>query len=274
MFVAGAAIGSLGFAEDAASLVRDGNRLYEAGKFADAAARYEQAASLDPESPVPLFNRAAALFQMGDFAAAAQLYEQARARAPESLRQKINFALGNSRLQQAIAQPTTPQAASQSAKEAASFYRDAIVSPPATASAADKTATNELSDAARFNLEIAKRLIKQLQAQQKQQPQDQSQHQNDDIKDRQDQQQPDTQGQSALRNEQPAPDKSDQQAQPAPDATEEQTQARGGAANQPFSPEDAAERLRSAIARAQMARSRRLTEEAKQAKAKAVEKDW
>ncbi|MBI3467189.1 MAG: VWA domain-containing protein [Planctomycetes bacterium] len=259
------------YAEDAASLVRQGNQLYEQGKYADAAQLYDRASQLAPDSPVPLHNHAAALFQSGDFAAAAKLYEQARARAPQELRQKINYALGNCHLEQATRSQGQLALASQEAKTAVQFYRDALTSVPTAPGA------TEVSDNARHNLELAKRLMQQLEQQRQppsQQQQDRNESKNKDPQNQSQQKQSPQQGQPQ-GDQQPATDNPQQQPQPQPsEAPENQSPAQTGPASEQLSPDEAADRLRTAIGRAQMARARRLSEQAKQTKGRAVERDW
>jgi Ca-activated chloride channel family protein len=259
-------------ADDAGSFVREGNRLYAQGKFAEAADRYERAAKLEPESAVPLFNQASALFQAGEFDRAAKLYERARVHASDDLRQQINYALGNCHLQQAIGSQSQPAPASQSAKTATKFYRDAIsLSARSPASAA-------VSDAAKHNLELANRLRKLLE--QKQQPQPEQQRddekkQDDKPDEKQQDQKPGQEPRS--ENQQSAPDSGQDpsQSQPEPsDGTEQQSQRIRGTAKEQLTPDEAGDRLRAAIARAHMARQRRLSEQAKQARGKGVERDW
>jgi tetratricopeptide (TPR) repeat protein len=244
-------------AEDAGAIVREGNRLYEQGKFVEAAERFEQAAALAADSPVPLFNRAAALFQAGDFEQAASLYEQARLRAPAELRQRINYALGNCHLQQAMSSRAQAGRATQEAQSAVQFYRDAIRS-----TTSDPTAA-AVSDSARHNLEIAKRLIKQIEQQKQQtsEPEEQSE------KDQNRQQQPRDQDSQQRDPDQPQDAGRQQTGEPTP-------QPAGPSPSDELTPEEAAERLRAAIARAQLARARRLPDRDKKAKQAPVEKDW
>jgi Ca-activated chloride channel family protein len=250
-------------ADDARSLVRDGNRLYQEGKFVEAAERYAQAAERAPESAVPLFNRAAALFQAGQYAEAAKLYEQARPLAPEPMRRNINFALGNCHLQQAIAGRTQPDLATREARAALPFYRDAITRDPYQPDA------DSVNQSSLHNAELAKRLIMQLQKEQQQQ---QDQRQEDSKQD-----QSNNQGQPRPKpSDDPNPEKKDQ---PRPSSSEEPRKQSPPTAAQPaereeLSSDDAAERLRAAIARAQMARARRLSVQDKRAKGAAVVKDW
>jgi Ca-activated chloride channel family protein len=262
------------FADDAGSLVRQGIRLYEAGKYAEAGAKFGEAANLAPTSPIPLFNQAAAQFQAGDYAGAAKLYEQARIHAPTDLRQRINYALGNCHLQQAMQSQNQPAQASQQAKTATEFYRDAIDSPATARS--NSTAT---SDAARYNLELAKRLIQlmQQQQQQEQQRQDGDKKQQDQSQsEKTEDQSKDSQPQQKEGAEEPQGDEKKQGAEQAAqgDSSDQPPRPMTGQADEKLTPDDAAERLRAAIARAQTARARRLTEQEKRAKAKAVDRDW
>jgi Ca-activated chloride channel family protein len=79
----------------AAALIARGNRAYRAGQIAEALSAFEQAARLDPRSPIPPYNAASALFRLGRFEEAADHYALARAHAGAGLRTKIDFALGN-----------------------------------------------------------------------------------------------------------------------------------------------------------------------------------
>jgi Ca-activated chloride channel family protein len=270
-------------ADDAASLVREGNRLYEKGNYAEAAAKYRDAAAAQPNSPIPLFNQATATYQSGDFAAAAKLYEQARSVAPEELRPQINYALGNCHLQQAMRAQSQPGAAAQEAKTATQFFRDAL----STTEKSPKAAS--VDDAARFNMELAKRLIQLAQQQQQQQQQSgQDRDPNDPSQQQQQQQQQEgdkgsEQKESASQDkgsEQPAANdqqgkqQEQSQATDKQDGKEQEPAQPSGQSNQKLTPEEANERLRSAINRAQLARARRLNEQDKNAKGRAVEKDW
>jgi Ca-activated chloride channel family protein len=255
-------------ADDARTLVRDGNRLYEQGKFAEAADRYAQAVPLAPESAIPLHNQAAARFQAGDYQGAAQLYLQSRGRAPEAMRPQINYALGNCQLQQALQGQNLPEAASRDAQAAIQFYRDSI------AATARHGSTQKLADSARHNLELAKRLLLQLEQQIKQQQQsEQGSGQSQQAKSQQgDQTQP--QGPDA-NEQQPEPDSAEPDPQTsAPQPTEQQSRPARPSAAEQLTPEEAADRLRSAVSRAHMARARRLTDQDKKATGGAVERDW
>ena len=284
-----------GTTENARSLVAEGNRLFAAGKYEEAGQLYERAAEMAPDSPVPLFNRAASLFQQGDYAAATKLYEQARVQAPEAMRQQINYAMGNCHLQQAIQSRPTPPQALKEAQAATQYYRDSIPSGP--------TASDETAQAARHNLELTRRLIKQLeeqQAQQQEQQQEQQGQQQQQQQANQGQQQEQQQSQDQQRpaegqEQQPQEGADQSRGQPQDQPSRQETSKAGETSDtapeqkdsgnekklqQPrdagkhMSSEEATDRLRSAISRAQAARSRRISEQQKKASGFRVEKDW
>lgn len=90
------------------SLVDQGRKAYEAGRFDEALAAFSEAAEGAPESPWPRYDRAATLYQLGRFAEAEADYLLARANADGALRTKIDYALGNAaaalgRFEEAIA---------------------------------------------------------------------------------------------------------------------------------------------------------------------------
>jgi tetratricopeptide (TPR) repeat protein len=261
---------SLASAEDPRTLVGEGNRLFHEGKYAEAAQLYDRAARLAPDSPVPLFNRAASMFELGDYGPAAQLYDQARALAPEGMRQKINYALGNCHLQQAIQSQAETSRSLQEAEAATRFYKDAILPHPQDA--------NETTLAARHNLELAKRLIKHLERQQTQQQQSQSKEPRKSEQDQKSEPQP--KGSRETDNE-PKPDseqdsKQAERPEDQPGGEPEKPEPKPGQSNasQQLSPEEAADRLRAAISRAQSARARRVSEQQKPAPGRAIQKDW
>ncbi len=260
----GAVLGTeAAMANDARSLVREGNRLYQEKKFAEAAERYAQAAERAPDSAVPLFNRAAAMFQAGQYAEAARLYEQARVQAPPAMQRAINYALGNCHLQQALANRTQPDQATRDARAALPFYRDAI------SRETDRSGPNSVNESARHNAELAKRLIAEIQQQQEQ---NENQRQDDTKQD-----QTGSQGQprpESRDDQQPENKDQPQQSSSREPETQEQHSGAEPAQQEELSAEEAAEQLRSAIARAQAARARRLTAHNKPAKGTAVSKDW
>ncbi len=84
----------------ASQAVSAGDRLYREGKFHSSLLEFEEAAGLDPGSPIPLYNAGAALFQLRQFEAAENRYRAARKLCDASLRVKIDYALGNTSVAQ------------------------------------------------------------------------------------------------------------------------------------------------------------------------------
>ncbi|WP_165250551.1 VWA domain-containing protein [Paludisphaera soli] len=78
-----------------AELVARGRAEYDAGRFAEALAAFDEAAAKVPASPVPAYDAAAALYQLGRLPEALARYEAAREPADVALRTRIDYALGN-----------------------------------------------------------------------------------------------------------------------------------------------------------------------------------
>ena len=87
-------------AETARSAVDAGRAAYEGGKLLDAVAAFDRAIALDPASPVPRFDAAAALHRLDRPAEAAARYREARGRSRRNtlLRMKIDYGAGNNAL--------------------------------------------------------------------------------------------------------------------------------------------------------------------------------
>ena len=84
--------------ESASGLITQGVEAYQKGQFAEALNAFERAVPLEPTSPIPRFNAAAALYQIGRHPEAIRRYEEARKRGDASLSIKIDYALGNAQL--------------------------------------------------------------------------------------------------------------------------------------------------------------------------------
>jgi Ca-activated chloride channel homolog len=85
-------------AETAASLIAQGQRVYEAGRFVEALEAFDRAIVLEPAAAVPRFDAASALFQLRRYPEALQRYEEARERGDDRLSIKVDYALGNTQL--------------------------------------------------------------------------------------------------------------------------------------------------------------------------------
>ncbi len=139
------------------SLVREGNRLYEEGRFAEALERYRRAAEESPGLAPLHLNMGNALYRLGEFEQAYEAYRQAFAAGEAPLAQGARFNAGNTRFAQ------------ERWQEAIEQYREALTMNP------------EDGDAKR-NLELAmQRLMEQQQQEQPrpQQPDDPNQPQQD-----------------------------------------------------------------------------------------------
>jgi len=92
-----------------------GNRLYRAGKYAEAAAAYAQALKSGDDSPELHYDYATALLRLGRYADADQHFKAALRNVEPALREKTLYNLGNrylypARVQQSAA--ASPAAAS------------------------------------------------------------------------------------------------------------------------------------------------------------------
>jgi tetratricopeptide (TPR) repeat protein len=192
--------------------VEKGNRAAEAGTAAEALERYEEAARVEPGSPIPDFNRGIVLGAEGEADAARDAYLAAAAAEDPAIAADALYNLGNLHLARNEFEPAID-----------SYLRSLDLDP---------------EDAeARRNLEIAlQRQEEQQQQQQDQQQQDQEQDQEQDEE--QDQQQP-------QEPEEPSEDEQQQNETPQPQE-EEQEPEQEPQPEERFTREDA-ERLLNAI---------------------------
>lgn len=154
------------YAQAGRSDVRDGNRMYEEGRYAEAYEKYLDALRDNPDSPVIHFNEANALYQSAEFQRAMEAYQQAVEAGDPALQSQAFYNLGNALYRQ------------QQLEQSLEAYKQAMRLDPSD------------SDA-KHNFELVR---EQLEQQQQQQPQDGEQNQDDqedqdDQQDQQDQQQ-------------------------------------------------------------------------------------
>jgi Ca-activated chloride channel homolog len=159
---------------------REGNRLYDAGKFDDAAEQYNQALVDNPGSPALHLSLGDARYKAGKFDDAGRAFEQVPP-SPDAAKRTAHGAynLGNTKFRQGEAvQGGDPQKSMQLWTEALTDYRRALGADPD-------------DQDAKFNHELVERrlaaLKKKLEEQQKQQ-QNQQQNQQQQDKKQQDQQ--------------------------------------------------------------------------------------
>lgn len=203
-------------AQGSRGAVRDGNRLFEEGRFAEARQRYLDALREDPNSSIIRFNEGNALYESAEFQQALESYQQAIASGDRSLQADAWYNLGNAMYRQQMFQ------------ESAEAYRQALRLDPS-----DRDA--------KHNLEWVLKQMQEQQNQQNDQQQDQNQDQNEEQENQQ-QNQEDQQEENEQQQQQQQPE-SQQQDQPDQQPEGEQQ------ANQPPPPmsREEAERLLDAI---------------------------
>ena len=135
--------------------VRQGNALYEAGNFDAAAQQYDTAAQALPDAAAVHFNLGNALFKQQRFNAAVEHYARALTTAapgPVGLEGRLKYNLGNVAYQRALQALPDAQQALPHLQSAMTYYRDSLEADP------------QQGDA-RYNLELAHTLLRQLQQQ-------------------------------------------------------------------------------------------------------------
>jgi len=145
--------------------VRDGNRMYEQGRYAEAYEKYLDALRDDPDSPVIHFNEANALYQSEEFQRAMEAYQHAVEAGDPALQSQAFYNLGNALYRQQQLEPSLEA------------YKQAMRLDPSD------------SDA-KHNYELVRdQLEQQQQSQDGEQNQDNQQQGQDDQQDQQNQQQ-------------------------------------------------------------------------------------
>ena len=139
---------------EAREAVRQGNELFGQQKYKEAYEKYHAAAADLTDVPEILFNQAATFYKRGDYDRAIDLYEDARATQRADLDKRITFNLGNCHHQQAIKLRSDLPKAIGRLRQAARHYRDCLQVDPEF-------------DNARYNLQLAKLLLKHLLDEQK-----------------------------------------------------------------------------------------------------------
>jgi Ca-activated chloride channel family protein len=174
-------------AASARKLVREGNRAYKAGQFDQALAKYKAALMEGGDPGVVAYNLGNAHYNLGESQAAQEAYMQSlRPVKPEELAGSL-YNLGNAYFQ------------AQKYSEAISVYVEALK-------------RNPNDENAKYNLELARRALRQAQQNQEQQNQN-----NKDQQDKQDsQQQQDQQPNQNQENEQKPKQDQEQQQQTQP----------------------------------------------------------
>lgn len=208
--------------------VREGNRLYEDGRFQDAHEKYLEGLAAAPESPIIRFNDGNALYRTEDYQRAMEAYRGAIESGDPELAGSAWYNLGNALYRQQQLQPSLDA------------YKQALRLRPDDVDA-------------KHNLERVLQELRQQQQQQQQQDRQQDQQQQDQQQGRQqDQEQGQQGGQDQPRqadqdqSDQPPQDQSGQQGQPSDEQQDQEAQGEPERQAGQMTPEEA-ERLLGAI---------------------------
>lgn len=197
--------------------ISKGNDRYEQGDFTEAGALYESSLARKPKMLEANFNLGNALFRQEDYAAAARQFEQAGklAERPQD-KAKAYHNLGNSYLKSAeqMARSGQMQGMNGMLQQSIESYKNALRNVPG-------------DQETRYNLALAKKLLKEQeqQNQQNQQQQDQNQEQEQQDQEQKQDQQEENQDQEKEQDQQNQDeqnqDQQDQSEQPQPQPQDE-----------------------------------------------------
>lgn len=177
-------------------LVRKGNKQYEAQQFGEAAVSYQKAIEENPMSTKAFFNLGNSLYKQEQYEEAERNFSQVAAMSKSPLiESKASYNLGNSMLEQ------------ERYAESVEAFKHAL-------------RLNPNDDEARYNLEYARRMLKQQEQNQDQNQDDQQdqqdENQDQNQEDQQEQQQNDQQEQDSEQQQQDQGDGQEQEQQQQP----------------------------------------------------------
>lgn len=138
-----------GFAESPYKVVERGNELYEAGEFDAAGQLYTTASETLPEAAEIFYNQGNVLYKQRRFVQALAHYTNALQTVEGDLESRVKYNLGNVEYRRALIAMSTAQDAILLLRSAITYYRDSLAVDPD-------------QDNARYNLELAHRLMHEL----------------------------------------------------------------------------------------------------------------
>ncbi|MEE8171089.1 MAG: tetratricopeptide repeat protein [Phycisphaerae bacterium] len=198
---------------DVDALMARANEDLTAGDFDAALDLFSQASELRPESAEIAYNQGVAHYRNGDYARATELFTKALTYADASLDARMKYNLANCAYAEALSQADDPAAAIKQVRRAMAYYRDTIASDPGDADA-------------RANIELAHRLLKELEEKQQHQEQEQQDEgEQDEQEQEQEEQQPSSQPSSQPTSQpssQPSEEQRQQQQEGEGESSEEQ----------------------------------------------------
>ena len=137
--------------------VQQGNALYQAGQYEAAEQQYRAAAQALPEAAALQFNLGNAFYKQQDYGNAQEHYLRAGQTDNRLLASRVKYNLGNVKYQQALAALRTFDDAVTPLRLAITYYRESLEADPPY-------------QEARYNLELAYLLLRQLQPPGSQEP--------------------------------------------------------------------------------------------------------
>lgn len=211
-----------GAAEGAKKEVKEGNVLYNKGKFDDALKRYEDALLDLPDSDVVNFNMGAALYKTDDYKRAIEHFEKSLVSDDPSLEQKASYNIGNAKYKYGIGKEETDlQGAIKLLEESLRYYEGAIE-------------LDEKDEDAKHNYEFVKKELERLKRKQQQQPQQKQQPEEKKKEEEKEQERPKKKGEEEKEGQQ---EKKEEQQAPAPqeegEEQEDEPEPQEGAPEQP-----------------------------------------
>ncbi|MFN8602479.1 MAG: VWA domain-containing protein [Candidatus Binatia bacterium] len=211
-------LGALALAGTAeAASVREAQRLYADGKYAQALAEY-QAAVGDKPTPQLDFNMGAAAYKAGQYGDAAGAFARALGSDDPKLQEQGFYNLGNAQFRLGEqTKESKPQQTMQAWQQALDAYESALKVDPK-------------DEDARYNRDFVKHALEELQKQQqqKQDQKDKQDQQQDDKKDDQQQQQDEKKQDQQHGDDQKQQQQQQQQNDQKKDEQEKQDQSQGG----------------------------------------------
>lgn len=138
-----------GQAESPYKAVQRGNEFYEAGEYDAAGLNYATASEALPEAAEIFFNQGNVLYKQRKFLQALAHYTNALQSVNGVLESRVKYNLGNVEYRRALIAMSTPQDSMLLLRSAITYYRDSLAVDPQQQNA-------------RYNLELAHRLLRQL----------------------------------------------------------------------------------------------------------------
>lgn len=244
-------IPALLLAESPKKHIREGNKLYEDGKYKDAEISYRKSLEAEPNSLKGTFNLGDALYKQGEFEDATDYFSGLAGKdIDKKTKAKIYHNLGNSLLE------------SQKYKESIEAYKQALINNPKDMDT-------------KYNLEYAKRMLQQQQQQQNQQNKNQDKNQeNKDQQNKQNQQDKQDQQQQDQQQQQQDKKKQDQQQQQQANKDQQKKgdQKKGESMEEKKISKKDAQRILQALQREELDVQKKLRKQKR--KSKKLEKNW